>query len=82
MPSGSTCNIASGVGTSILDLLRAIDAAIGTHTQPIFAPPRVGDIPHSIADISRARDVLGYRVETDFAAGIQATVDWYRAHQA
>ncbi len=82
VPSGSTCNIASGVGTSILDLLRAIDAAIGTHTEPIFAPPRVGDIPHSIADISRARGVLGYRVETGFEAGIQTTVDWYRAKQA
>jgi nucleoside-diphosphate-sugar epimerase len=42
-----------------------------------FDPPRPGDIPHSLADIGRARDVLGYRPAFDLARGLDQTVPWY-----
>ena len=72
-------NVACGERTSLLDLIRAINAAAGTDVEPSFGPPRAGDIRHSLADISQARSLIGYNVDVPFAEGIARTVDWYRA---
>jgi UDP-glucose 4-epimerase len=78
IPSGLTCNIASGGRTSLLDLLGAICKAAGRNVDPAFGPPRPGDIRHSQADISLAQSSLGYRVGISFDEGIARTVAWYR----
>jgi UDP-glucose 4-epimerase len=78
-PSGLTCNIACGDRTSLIDLLDAIARATGRTVKPIFGPPRPGDILHSLADISLAREALDYTVEVPFSEGIARTVAWYRA---
>lgn len=44
--------------------------------QPIFGPPRLGDIPHSWADVRKAKSFLGYSPEWTFKEGIQETVNW------
>jgi UDP-glucose 4-epimerase len=75
----ATLNIASGVRTSLLDLLAAIGTAVGRTVDPVFGPPRVGDIKHSLADVSLARSRIGYSVEVPFSEGIAMTVEWYRA---
>jgi UDP-glucose 4-epimerase len=77
-PSGLTCNIASGLRTSLLELLAAIGQATGRSVEPIFGPPRAGDVLHSQGDISLAKRVLGYRVRAPFAEGIADTVRWYQ----
>jgi UDP-N-acetylglucosamine 4-epimerase len=61
--------------------LREICVAGGRDTEPIFGPPRVGDIAHSQADISLAREALGYEVVVPFHEGIARTVAWYRAQK-
>lgn len=76
-PTRLTCNIASGRGTSLLELLASIDAGAGTTSEPIIASPRPGDIRHSVADISRATRQLGYRVLVPLDEGIARTVAWY-----
>jgi UDP-glucose 4-epimerase len=73
-----TCNVACGERISLLGLLDAIGAAIGHSIDPVFGPPRTGDIVHSLADIGLARERLGYEVGIRFAEGIARTVDWYR----
>jgi UDP-glucose 4-epimerase len=78
-PSGLTCNVACGSRYTLLELLEAIQRAAGTAVPPIFGPPRPGDILHSLADISLAREALGYEVEVPFAKGIALTVEWYRS---
>jgi UDP-glucose 4-epimerase len=78
-PGGLTCNIASGSRASLLDLLHAIGAAAGHPVDPIFGPPRVGDILESEADITLAQAALGYAVKVPFAEGIRRTVVAYRA---
>jgi UDP-glucose 4-epimerase len=78
-PSGLTCNIASGSRISLVELAQAICAAAGRAAEPIFGPPRQGDIPHSLADVSVARRALGYRVSVPFAEGISRTLAWYRS---
>lgn len=76
-PSGITCNVACGTATTLLELLDAICRAAGRPTDPIFGPPRAGDIVHSLADISVAQRELGYAVAVPFWDGIVRTVAWY-----
>jgi UDP-glucose 4-epimerase len=76
--SGRTLNIASGEPTSLLELLDAISTAAGRSVDPVFGPPRPGDIDHSLADVALARSSIGYAVELPFSDGIARTVDWYR----
>jgi nucleoside-diphosphate-sugar epimerase len=77
-PTQLTCNIACGGRVSLLDLLDVIAEAIGTPPNPVFGPPRAGDIVHSMADISLARSELGYEVLVPFDEGIRRTVTWFR----
>ncbi len=77
--SGATMNIACGERISLLALLDAISAAAGKPVAPVFGPPRVGDIEHSMADIALARSVIGYEAQIPFQEGIKSTVEWYRA---
>jgi UDP-N-acetylglucosamine/UDP-N-acetyl-alpha-D-glucosaminouronate 4-epimerase len=73
-----TCNVASGVRTTLLELLSAIAEVNGVSVEPRFAPPRSGDIEHSLADISTARSSLGYDVDVPFAQGVALTVAWFK----
>ena len=75
--AGKIINIACGTSFSVLDLLNAINQALGKNIEPIFEPARKGDVKHSLADISLAREVLDYKVQVDFNEGIRRTVEWY-----
>ena len=77
-PSKLTCNVACGTRFSLLQLLDAIAEATGKPIDPIFGPPRQGDIRDSEADISVARAALGYEPLVQFNEGIARTVAWYR----
>lgn len=79
--SGKVINIACGTSYSLLDLLNVINEALGKNVEPVFAPARVGDVKHSLADIAMARELLGYDVFVDFAAGMRRTVEWYMNNQ-
>jgi Nucleoside-diphosphate-sugar epimerases len=76
-PTGLTCNVACGSRHSLLELLEAISEAAGRSAEPAFGLPRPGDILHSQADISLARQTLGYEVVVPFREGIGRTVAWY-----
>jgi nucleoside-diphosphate-sugar epimerase len=77
-PSALTCNVACGSRYSLLELLQVICEAAGRRVEPVFGPPRPGDIQHSQADISIARRALDYRAEVPFGEGIRRAVAWYR----
>jgi nucleoside-diphosphate-sugar epimerase len=53
---------------------RALDRSV----EPRYEPARAGDIKHSLADISRAERVLGYRILVPFEDGLLRTIDWFR----
>ena len=76
--SGQVFNIAFGESTPLLDVYRAITDALGMSVKPIFGPPRTGDIRHSNADISRAKELLGYDPDWSFERGIRVAISWYR----
>ena len=75
-------NIGSGDGTTVLDLARAVMGIGGLSRDPVFEKPRPGDIRVSVADISRARDVMGFRPKVHLADGLQETLAWFRDHPA
>lgn len=70
---GAVCNVGCGAPKTVLELVGAIAAVAGREVAPRFAPERVGDVKHSFADISAARDLLGYEPAVDFAAGVALT---------
>ena len=76
--SGHVCNIAFGESTPLLGVYHTIADALGVDKEPVFGPARPGDIRHSYADISRAKELLGYDPDWNFKRGIKATIDWYR----
>jgi UDP-N-acetylglucosamine/UDP-N-acetyl-alpha-D-glucosaminouronate 4-epimerase len=77
--AGKTFNIACGEKLDLLDLVAAINRVLGTKIEPIFDPPRAGDVRDSLADISLASKVLGYRPVVDFDEGLRRSIDYYRS---
>ncbi|MGH7170196.1 MAG: NAD-dependent epimerase/dehydratase family protein [Gemmataceae bacterium] len=76
--SGQVYNIGTGRGTSVLDLIAALNRQLGTDLAPRHAPSRAGDVRHSRADISAARRELGYEPAVTFEDGLARTLAWYR----
>ena len=81
--NGMMFNIASARAVTLLDLFSAVREALAEQDpeilkiQPEFAPPRAGDIPHSLADITKAQQFLGYEVQHSFTEAIRRTALWY-----
>ena len=76
--SGEVINVATSQQISINKLAATLAAVIGTSLPPVYADARVGDVRHSLADISKAKRLLGYEPEVDLEEGLRRTVDWYR----
>lgn len=74
---GEVLNIACGERVSLLGLIDLLNDLLDTRIQPEFREPRVGDVQHSHADISRAVETLGYRPVVDLRGGLTATVEWF-----
>ncbi|HEY5627929.1 MAG TPA: GDP-mannose 4,6-dehydratase, partial [Candidatus Limnocylindrales bacterium] len=78
-PGGITCNVATGRQTSLLDLVALVAAAVGTEVVPVVGPARPGDILHSVADVTLAREALGFTAATPLDEAMRTTVAWFRA---
>lgn len=76
--AGEAFNIGAGGREYLIDVYYELCKALGKETEPLFGPPRAGDIRDSNADIGKARELLGYNPVYDFAAGIALAIDWYK----
>ena len=76
--AGEAYNIGAGGREYLIDIYYDLCKALEIEREPIFGPPRKGDIRDSNADISKAREKLGYDPEYDFASGIALAIDWYK----
>ena len=76
--AGEAFNIAYGGREYLIDIYFGLTKALGVDIEPVFGPPRAGDIKHSNADISKAKKLLGYDPEWSFERGIEAAIEWYR----
>ncbi len=78
--AGEAFNVAYGGREYLIDIYYGLTKALGVDIQPNFGPDRAGDIRHSNADISKARELLGYNPEWSFERGIKAAIEWYKAN--
>ena len=81
---GQVVNVGMGESTTLLELLEMIIDGCGRTERPeaIFEPARAGDVPHSKADISQARRLLGYEPVTGLREGLAETCAWYERVRA
>ena len=76
--SGGVFNVAQGGRATLLELWAEVCAAVGRERlEPIFEPPRAGDVRHSQADISRAAEILGWRPRVTLREGLAETVRYH-----
>lgn len=78
--SGQAFNIAYGGREYLIDIYYSLTKALNVNIEPIFGPDRKGDIKHSNADISKARNLLGYDPEYDFKRGLAEAIEWYKTN--
>lgn len=78
---GEVFNIAVGERTTVLELYNSITEILNSEVKPTHREDRVGDIPHSLADISKAKKILGYSPTVMSKEGLKRTVEWYKTQQ-
>jgi nucleoside-diphosphate-sugar epimerase len=76
---GKVINVGTGKSASLNQTIGVLNGILGFHVKPQYAPPCVGDVRHSTADITLARAALGYEPKVSFEEGLRRTVDWLRA---
>jgi UDP-N-acetylglucosamine/UDP-N-acetylgalactosamine 4-epimerase len=76
--AGQAYNVAFGGREFLIDIYMHLLNALGKDIQPIFGPDRKGDIKHSNADISKAKEMLDYNPDWSFERGIEAAIHWYK----
>lgn len=76
--AGQAYNIAYGGREYLIDIYFTLAKALGKNIQPNFGPDRRGDIKHSNANIQKAKRLLGYDPEYDFARGLNEAIEWYK----
>jgi UDP-glucose 4-epimerase len=76
--SGKIFNLATGHRVSLNQAVEILRAATGYKGEIRYAAERGGDVKHSLADISQARECLGYEPQVQFREGLERTVDWYK----
>ncbi len=78
--AGEAYNVAYGGREYLIDIYYGLTSALGLNIEPKFGPDRAGDIKHSNADISKAREKLGYDPDWSFEKGIAAAIEWYKVN--
>lgn len=75
--AGQVFNVATGNAYSINYVIAQINRILGKQIQPKHVSDRAGDVKHSLADISLARNLLQYEPRASFEEGLARTVEWY-----
>jgi nucleoside-diphosphate-sugar epimerase len=75
---GEAMNIGCGRRTSLNQLLRELSGILGKEINASYEPERKGDVKHSVADIGKARNLLGYAPRVSLTEGLRQVVEWYR----
>lgn len=76
--AGEVFNIAYGGREYLIDIYYELTKALGLNVEPQFGPERAGDIRSSNADITKAKELLGYNPDWSFDKGLNAAIEWYK----
>ena len=74
---GKSYNIAFGGQTTVIELYNTMTSLLNINIDPVFGPDRPGDIKHSNADISKAKEMFNYNPSVSFEEGLEKTISWY-----
>jgi nucleoside-diphosphate-sugar epimerase len=80
--AGRVFNVACGERHSLNKTFRVLAELLDFKEQPVYGPPRTGDIRDSLADISAAREAFGYYPAVSFEEGLRRAVEWYKQQYA
>ncbi len=75
--AGQVMNLASDSSVTVNYALGLIARELGVESNADYQPPRPGDIRHSLADITRASDILGFELKTSYEEGVRRTVEYF-----
>jgi UDP-glucose 4-epimerase len=75
---GEVINIACGQAVTVNEIIDMINKLLGKNTTPTYAASRPGDVKHSLADITAAENLIGFKPTVPFREGLQLAIDWYR----
>jgi len=75
---GQTINLAYGHGSTLVDVVNIVSLAVGRTPDVRYEPSRAGEVTRYVADISKARELLGYEPQTPLSAGLPREVAWQR----
>jgi nucleoside-diphosphate-sugar epimerase len=75
---GDVVNIATGESVTVNAIIKMINELVGKSVKPIYEPARKGDVKHSLADISLARELIGFKPVVLFKEGLEKAIEWYR----
>lgn len=79
--SGETINVACGERFTLNGLIAQLGEILAVRPRVRYLPPRPGDVPHSLADIRKARSLLAYEPEVTLPQGLRKTADWLLSHR-
>jgi len=75
---GEVINVACGEAVTVNAIIALINELLGKDIKPIYSDPRPGDVKHSLADITLAMKLIGYKTKVPFKQGLQLAINWYR----
>ena len=76
--AGEVINIACGQAVTVNETIDVINELLDKNIKPVYTDPRPGDVKHSLADISLAQELIGFKPTVSFKQGLQKAIDWYR----
>jgi UDP-glucose 4-epimerase len=79
--AGQVFNVATGTRIDLNETFRVIKKIIGYKGEVRYAAERAGDVKHSLAELTRAQQNLGYKPLVNFEEGLRRTIEWYRTEQ-
>jgi UDP-glucose 4-epimerase len=77
--AGEVVNVGCGDRVSLLDIIAALERLLGRRLERRHTPRRPGDVPHTLADVAKAKRLLGYTPLVDFEEGLRRTVEFFRS---
>ena len=76
--NGETFNVGCGERTSLLEIIAMLEAIVGRPVERRHTRAREGDVAHTLADVAKAKRLMGYTPVVGFAEGFRRTVEYFR----
>ncbi len=75
---GDVINVACGQAITVNEIIKMINEIVGKNVKPLYQPARIGDVKHSLADITLAQKTIGYKPVVSFKEGLKKAIEWYK----